>query len=237
MEHTVTEVKQEEQNAIDESVRGFELTAIKEEVKPEYDECIYIVPLEPEVTVKEEPEAIVNNDTDDSSSTDISTEHPYKCKKCTESFSGKRELTAHQATHKKTRHVCQGCGRVYRFLASFKSHICYFLCNECNKKFTTKGGYRNHLSNVHGIGDVKLYFCDLCDSVYKSKRNIDVHMRNHMQQMPYKCLICDKGFSHSGALKVHSWNHLAPVTCGNCCKQFKPRSFYYHRKKCQYESK
>lgn len=54
-----------------------------------------------------------------------------------------------------------------------------------------------------------------------------------MVETPHNCSICGKGFSHRGALKIHMWNHRDVVECELCSRKFKPRSLYYHIKKCQ----
>ena len=54
-----------------------------------------------------------------------------------------------------------------------------------------------------------------------------------MIETPHNCSICGKGFSHRGALKIHMWNHRDVVECSKCSRKFKPRSLYYHIKKCQ----
>lgn len=161
------------------------------------------------------------------------SERPFKCKKCPLSFKVRRDLTTHRAIHKKADFWCRKCGQKFRFQASFLSHDCDFWCNICGKSISNKANLKIHLSYVHGIGQAKLFTCDLCGTTYKSKRNIDTHMKNHMESTPFTCAICSKGFSHAGALKIHMWNHRDLVNCEICKKKFKPRSLYYHIKRCR----
>ncbi|KAL7014762.1 hypothetical protein ACKWTF_016121 [Chironomus riparius] len=161
------------------------------------------------------------------------SERPFKCKKCPLSFKQRRDLTTHRAIHKKADFWCRKCGQKFRFQASYLSHDCDFWCNICGKSISNKANLKIHLSYVHGIGQAKLFTCDLCGTTYKSKRNIDTHMKNHMESTPFTCAICSKGFSHAGALKIHMWNHRDLVNCEFCKKKFKPRSLYYHIKRCR----
>ncbi|XP_070507836.1 zinc finger and BTB domain-containing protein 49-like [Chironomus tepperi] len=161
------------------------------------------------------------------------SERPFKCKKCPLSFKLRRDLTTHRAIHKKADFWCRKCGQKFRFQASYLSHDCDFWCNICGKSISNKANLKIHLSYVHGIGQAKLFTCDLCGTTYKSKRNIDTHMKNHMESTPFTCAICSKGFSHAGALKIHMWNHRDLVNCEICKKKFKPRSLYYHIKRCR----
>lgn len=161
------------------------------------------------------------------------SERPFRCKKCPLSFKLRKDLAVHRAIHKKADFWCKKCGQKFRFQSSFHNHDCDFWCTICGKRISNKANLKIHLSYVHGIGDAKLFTCDLCGNTYKSKRNIDTHMKNHMESTPYNCAICGKGFSHAGALKIHMWNHRDLVTCEICKKKFKPRSLYYHIKRCR----
>lgn len=160
-------------------------------------------------------------------------ERPFKCKKCPLTFKIRRELTIHRSIHKKADFWCEKCGQKFRFQSSYHNHDCDFWCRICGKIISNKANLKIHMSYVHGVGEAKLFTCDLCGTTYKSKRNIDTHMKNHMESTPFNCAICGKGFSHAGALKIHMWNHRDLVDCEICKKRFKPRSLYYHIKRCR----
>ncbi|KAG5666897.1 hypothetical protein PVAND_014904 [Polypedilum vanderplanki] len=159
-------------------------------------------------------------------------DRPYRCKKCPLSFKNRKDFSDHRRIHKKSDHQCDKCGQRFRFQASYLNHDCDFWCNICGKSISNKANLKIHLNYVHNIGSAKIFTCDLCGRFYKSKRNIDTHMKNHMSVTPFNCAICGKGFSHAGALKIHMWNHRDVVNCEYCHKKFKPRSLYYHVKKC-----
>lgn len=163
----------------------------------------------------------------------VDTVETYICKKCPLVFNTRKDFMLHRRSHKKSDFECDKCHSTFRFLNSFNNHNCDFFCTVCRKSISNKANLKIHMSYVHGIGDAKLFSCDLCARTYKSKRNIDSHMKNHMIETPHNCSICGKGFSHRGALKIHMWNHRDVVECPQCARKFKPRSLYYHIKKCQ----
>lgn len=158
----------------------------------------------------------------------------FACKKCPMMFETRKDFMNHRKIHTKSNYDCEKCHQSFKFASSFHNHVCDFWCHVCGKTISNKANLKIHLSYVHGIGEAKYFHCDICGRVYKSKRNIDTHMKNHMDITPFNCAICGKGFSHLGALKIHMWNHRDAVECEYCGRKFKPRSLYYHVKKCLY---
>jgi hypothetical protein len=122
----------------------------------------------------------------------------FDCKKCSLTFESRKDFIAHRKVHKKSNFDCDKCHQTFRFATSHANHVCQFWCYICHKTISNKANLKIHMSYVHGIGEAKLYTCDCCGRTYKSKRNIDSHMKNHMESTPFNCGICGKGFSHLG---------------------------------------
>ncbi|KAF4115120.1 zinc finger protein 184-like [Onychostoma macrolepis] len=59
----------------------------------------------------------------------------------------------------------------------------------------------------------KSIICTQCGMGFAYKYNLDVHMRVHTGEKPYKCLHCDKRFSRSGDLRRHE---RKPCKCSHC---------------------
>lgn len=50
----------------------------------------------------------------------------------------------------------------------------------------------------------KKYSCNLCDKLYKSKENLNLHHLNiHLNLKPYSCKMCTKRFSHRNGKIYH----------------------------------
>ncbi len=47
----------------------------------------------------------------------------FQCQHCQEGFNLERNLSLHLASHQDSPFVCPECGRLFRRLASFKSHL------------------------------------------------------------------------------------------------------------------
>ena len=52
-------------------------------------------------------------------------------------------------------------------------------CEVCGRKFVEKYHLKNHLSTVHGVGEVRTFQCDVCSRVFKHKHHLKRHMRVH----------------------------------------------------------
>jgi hypothetical protein len=56
-----------------------------------------------------------------------------------------------------------------------------FVCNLCNKKFTTKYGLQKHSNKKISCTADKniIYQCTYCNKFLSSKRNLNTHIYNH----------------------------------------------------------
>uniref|UniRef100_A0A8C6SEP8 C2H2-type domain-containing protein n=1 Tax=Neogobius melanostomus TaxID=47308 RepID=A0A8C6SEP8_9GOBI len=68
---------------------------------------------------------------------------------------------------------------------------------------------------------LKLHKCE-CGRVYASKEDLFRHMKEHIQDKPFRCSICGKSFTQKGAMKVHMRIHTGEkkFQCHFCEKRF-----------------
>lgn len=68
---------------------------------------------------------------------------------------------------------------------------------------------------------LKLQKCE-CGRVYASKEDLFRHMKEHIQDKPYRCTVCGKSFTQKGAMKVHMRIHTGEkkFQCHFCDKRF-----------------
>jgi len=49
--------------------------------------------------------------------------------------------------------------------------------------------------------------CDICSKPFTCQSALDIHLRSHTKERPYKCRFCERGFTTKGNLKQHLLTH------------------------------
>ncbi|CAG2112165.1 unnamed protein product [Medioppia subpectinata] len=90
-----------------------------------------------------------------------------------------------------------------------------YKCEECGKRFTTAHYLRVH-KKIH-TEDSRKYRCSWvgCDSTFRTKQRLLVHMQSHEQLRQYPCDECDLRFNNRGSLYRHRQRHSGarPYVC------------------------
>ena len=73
-------------------------------------------------------------------------------------------------------------------------------CSECDKRFSTKTGFRRHMA-IHG-GHYP-YHCQYCGRGFAATNNLKGHLAKHTGIKAFVCHICKKEFSYGNVLKAH----------------------------------
>lgn len=114
-----------------------------------------------------------------------------------------------------------------------------YQCHICGASFSHKSSLGHHIKYVHGVkpetsrrtdanyvprpeGD-RPFACDQCPKTYKLRKQLNVHLRTHLEDRPYACEFCDKRFKLNFVMtehvrKVHYGNRR--TMCAYCPRTF-----------------
>lgn len=70
--------------------------------------------------------------------------------------------------------------------------------------------------------NIRSFECEVCKKLYKTKRDLKLHLMVHSVQRPHKCSTCEKTFLSTSKLKQHLNIHTGsrPYKCDYCPKDF-----------------
>lgn len=123
---------------------------------------------------------------------------PYKCDQCVKEYTKSKHLARHRRTHLEKKR-----------------------CNECHE---ICGNYADHMLKMHGIDLPRPFECDICKKTYRTKSNIQSHMRIHRaSSRVFTCTVCSKTFCFGTDLRKHIRTHSQnrSIICDICGDAFK----------------
>ena len=96
-------------------------------------------------------------------------------------------------------------------------------CCECGKRFSSKGGLKQHIKGVHSQ---RRFQCNLCQQNFSLKSSLKIHFDSLHNNMKYQCNICPHKFAFKNYLKLHidSVHNKIKVPCHLCPKKFTQQS-------------
>lgn len=97
-----------------------------------------------------------------------------------------------------------------------------FDCSQCDMKFNQIAYLWRHVSSSHGDSMHSLMRkCEICGKEVQ-RQSIQMHMRVHNGERPFKCEKCDRAFTSPSNLRFHLWQHseTKQYYCNICDKSF-----------------
>lgn len=96
-----------------------------------------------------------------------------------------------------------------------------YKCDECDKVFPTKAGFKAHQLQHTGGHPFK---CQHCGIGFSQRSTLLVHEKMHEGNAHSQCDICDREFKNVTALafhmKIHNTKQGKPFKCSQCSKCF-----------------
>lgn len=126
-----------------------------------------------------------------------SEEKPFACPECPKTFKANGNLSAHMRVHTGT-----------------NPHQQSFECMTCSKMFITCNYLKRHIFKAHT--EERPFGCTKCRKKFKSKFDLNIHMRVHTGERPFQCHKCLKKFTSNSVLKRHITLHSKFFLC-DCC--------------------
>ncbi|XP_055541576.1 zinc finger protein 62 homolog [Wyeomyia smithii] len=152
----------------------------------------------------------------------------YSCEYCDKKFAKLISKKRHFCNGK-NKHKCNVCDQIFMSKVQLTWHAKKNNCKPSGQLGVTDitdkqpAAELDKLCNkdVARIPDEGRNECNKCGKIFPRGRNLELHMRSHTGERPFKCDICGKAFVTNTTLKNHSRSHTnEKLKCKECDKTF-----------------
>ncbi|XP_064629331.1 zinc finger protein 253-like [Lineus longissimus] len=150
-------------------------------------------------------------------------EKPFNCSFCGRSFRRNDHVELHGRIHTGEKpYECQICGKAFSDPSAARKHTKL-------KFYVTLFTYHlNSIFQVSGSLDIwpaistHIKVCPFCKKPFCGKSALEIHLRTHTGEKPFKCSFCGKAFSRKQHVTLHERIHTGekPYKCDICGKAF-----------------
>ncbi|XP_035791228.1 zinc finger protein 62 homolog [Anopheles albimanus] len=129
------------------------------------------------------------------------------CKRCQSAFATRKELIKHKRSEHRD-FMCDTCGLAFEQKFALEMHRTrhdqkrQFKCDYCPLEYYTKPEKLLHIKQVHlKVFEVK---CPDCGLLFKTKNELNQHVKSHTDTRTYTCSVCKFGFKSQTHLSRHT---------------------------------
>jgi len=158
-----------------------------------------------------------------SGSNDTSTTSRYEpppgttCDICMKTFACRSALEIHYRSHTKQRPFkCDLCDKAFTTRGNMKQHVLTHKTDDMQWSVGERSSQATErLNSVASNGSSEerrsnngRHQCPICMKNFSSASAVQIHLRTHTGDRPFKCNMCGKAFTTKGNLKVHMGTHM-----------------------------
>lgn len=140
----------------------------------------------------------------------------YGCSVCGKRFMTSTKLKDHLARHTGAKDfTCSLCNKAFYDKTALNVHQKLhatrkiYKCEMCSTEYKRLHSLNIHKKRIHNVGTtpipkrVEKFACDLCGAMFRYHGRLQVHIRSHSGEKPFKCESCEKHFSYGYYLMKH----------------------------------
>lgn len=160
----------------------------------------------------------------------------FVCEQCGHAFADSCKLKSHETTHITEKNFsCAQCPRWFKTAEQLERHTIQhdpvakasqkrlkFDCSLCNQTLSSASALHAHKMRHSDPA----FMCNECGKLFTTKLSLNLHLRSHSDDRPYKCGICLAAFKAEKTLSDHQLIHTQekPHECDVCKRRFRTLS-------------